>query len=340
MVRYKIIVLFFFLFTVKSFTFPQFYPEPEVDSLLKVGIEQIINQKYTNATATFTFMKNSFPELPLGKIYLSAVQIAKSYDYAEEFQSNYILKNLSEAKDQSEALLERDESNVWYIYFLALTQGYISYYHALNKEWLSAFSEGMDSYLNFEKCLNLDSTFYESYIAIGTYKYWKGRKTEYVSWLPFLDDEREDGIEQLQMAVLHSSYNKFMAINSLQWIYIDKGDYEKTIEISEQALLKNPANRSLKWALARAYENVDPAKAIEIYKQILLSYKGIKTLNKINSITLKHIIAQQYVKLEKYDKALKLCGEILSIKNLTPYELDNLENRLERVRELRNQLTK
>jgi uncharacterized protein HemY len=59
-----------------------------------------------------------------------------------------------------------------------------------------------------------------------------------------------------------------------------------------------------------------------------------------NEITLKHLIAQQYVKLGDKDKALKYCNEILSIKNIPPKTLDELSERLERVKSLKKDLSK
>ena len=65
--------------------------------------------------------------------------------------------------------------------------------------------------------------------------------------------------------------------------------------------------------------------------------KNLKT-NKINEVTLKHLIAQQLVKINKFDEALKLCNEILSIKDYQDYELEKVNGRLERVRLLKQEL--
>jgi hypothetical protein len=160
--------------------------------------------------------------LPFGKIYLAVVSIAESYDYAEEFDSDFIYNNLEEAKKQSLDLLDEDEDNVWYNYFYALSEGYIAYFNAINESWLSAVSTGLNSISAFEKCLESDPAFYESYIAIGTFEYWKSRKSEPLSWLPFIDDNKSYGIERLITAIDSSSYNTYLAINSLIWIYIDQ----------------------------------------------------------------------------------------------------------------------
>ena len=331
--------IFFFLICSPVFLQAQVFPDSKVDSLLRDGIENIINQKYDFSKKDFIILDKDFPKLPVGKIYIAAVEIAKSYDLAIPFKTDLINKNLDEAKEMSEALIDSEEDNIWNNYFLALADGYKAYFDALTGDWLSAFGIGVTSVHLFEHCLKVDSTFYEALIATGTYKYWKSSKMEFLNWLPFVSDEREEGIKLLEEAVNNSSYNSYLAINSLIWIYIDRHEFIKAIGIAESALVRYPNSRFFKYGLARAYEDVDKQKAIQIYYEILNSFTDSEKLNRCNEIILKHIIAQQYYRLGDNKSALALCNEILSIKNLTDYELDKLGDRLDRVKSLKRELS-
>ncbi len=333
LVHFKIILVLLISFNLYS----QTYPVKKVDELLHKGIDNIINQNYEAAETTFTQLSNQYKDIPFGNIYLAAAEIAKSFDYAEDFDEDKIENNLDKAEEISKNLLDKNDLNVWNLYFLALTQGYRAYYNALKENWLAAFDDGFSSVSNFEKCLDIDSTFYEAYSALGTYVYWKSRKTESLDWLPFVKDETKDGINYLIKAVNKSSYNSYLAVNSLQWIYIDQKEYNKAIELSDSIISKYPHSRFFKWALARAYEDVDKRKSISIYNEILNSYNNIDNLNNINIIILKHLIAQQYEQLGEKHSALKLCNEILNTK-LDDYEESKLEKRLKRVRDLRKEL--
>ncbi len=102
-------------------------------------------------------------------------------------------------------------------------------------------------------------------------------------------------------------------------------------------LTKYPNSRFFKWALARAYEDVDKRKSISVYNEILNSYNNNDNLNNINKIILIHLIAQQYQQLGEGDTALKLCNKILNTK-LDDHEESKLEKRLERVKDLRKEL--
>lgn len=333
----KFLPLFLF-FIIFQKNFGQVYPDKSVHKILKSGINLIIDQKYNEAEKLFKQLDQTRKDIPLGKIYLAAVHIAKAYDYEEPYNDIFITKNLEGAKKISERLLKNDEKNIWNNYFFALTEGYIAYYDALRENWLQAFSTGLSSVSGFEDCLEIDKNFHESLIAIGSYKFWKSKKTEFINWLPFLEDEKELGIKYLQNAIKYSGYNSHLAIHSLIWIYIEQKEFDKAVKVAVMALKEHPDSRIFKWGLARAYENIDPAKSVLLYKEILNSYPTNLKSNKINEVTLKHIIAQQLIKINKNNEASKICDEILSIKGYSKYELDKISSRLERVKNLRQEL--
>jgi hypothetical protein len=336
----KKILFILFLFIFFQNNFAQIYPDKSVHKILKSGIDLIIDQKYDEAEKLFDQLDKTRKDIPLGKIYLAAVQIAKSYDYQQPYDDELITKYLEGAKKISERLINNEPKSIWNNYFLALTEGYIAYYDALSESWLKAFTTGLSSVSGFEDCLEIDKNFYESFIAIGSYKFWKSSKTEFINWLPFIDDEKELGIKYLQKAINYSGYNSHLAIHSLIWIYIEQKDFEDAKKVAELALTNYPKSRIFKWGLARAFEEIDPERSIILYKEILNSYpKNLKS-NKINEVTLKHIIAQQLVKINKRNDALKICNEILSINNFTKFETDKIADRFERVKSLKQELTR
>ncbi|MGB5847262.1 MAG: hypothetical protein WBH40_02175, partial [Ignavibacteriaceae bacterium] len=162
------LILYLILF---NFSFTQDFPSQRVDSLLKSGIMNVVNQEYTKANKYFNQLASEYPELPLGKIYIAASKIAEAYDYKKEYDSDYIELNLQEAIEHAEELLSIDEDNLWFNYYYALAEGYFAYYNAIRDDWLSALSTGMNSIKAFGNCLNIENNFYEAYIAIGTYEY-------------------------------------------------------------------------------------------------------------------------------------------------------------------------
>jgi len=328
--RYSIFVFFTIL---QASIFSQSYPEPKVDVLIKKGIEFIMEQNYEEANITFNALDKAFPNLPFGKLYLSAVLITKANDLAIPLETEKIKKYLDDAEDIIETTSERNM--LWYNYSMGLVRGYRAYFESLQGRWFSTFTDGISAVNYFEKCLKIDSSFNDAKIVIGTYKYWKSVKA---AWLPFFADESGEGFALLNKGIEKESYNFASGVISLLWIYIDKKKFSTAITLAEETLKKYPKNRNYKWALARAYEDVNLSKAIELHYELLASYASVKQANRINEITLKHKIAQDYERIGDRKKALQLCNEILSVKKFTPYEKQKLEERLERVIALKTKL--
>lgn len=331
--------LFLFLFFFGK-GFSQRYPEPVIDSLIYNGIKNIINQDYKDAKITFEYLDLHYPELPAGKIFIAATNIAKTFDYSENIANDSTFDKLSEAQKQAQNLVEKNPGSVWYHYFLALAEGYTAYYNGLNGNWFPALKRGLSSISDFKDCLKINPIFFEAYTAIGTYKYWRSRKTELINWLPFLKNEEDSGIVDLKLSIEHSTYHRYLAMNSLLWIYIDKKNFSDAKSLAKRALSDYPNVRLFMWGLARAYEGIDPKKSIDLYFEILKSYQSISGLNRCREITLKHIIAQLYYRIGKKEKALVECDEILNIDNLSEFEKKSLDDRLDRVKQLKKDLLK
>lgn len=333
LVRFSI--LYFF---VAYQIFAQQFPNPKVDSLLNLGIENILNENYSVAKKTFKILDKDFSELPFGKIYLAAAHIAESVDYEKIPNENYVDSILTIAENQTELLLISDENNLWYNYFEATIYGYRAYFNSITSNLVAAFADGVLSLHSFQKCLEIDNNFNEALIANGIYKYWKSAQTKSLNWLPFVKDEREIAIKLLENSIKQKSYNQYLGISSLIWIYIDNNESQKAVDLSKKMLAQYKNSRYFNWALARAYQDISKEKSIEIYQQILSSVEKLKNRNFYNDVVLKHKMAMLYFDLENYNKSYQLCSQILDF-DIKSEEIKNrLEERLNRVLDLKNEL--
>ena len=331
--KYLIFILVLFSLPVLS----QQYPDQKVHRLLTSGIDNLINQQYEKAEKDFLNLKIDHPELPLGDTYLAATEIIKSYDLGTEFNEEYINSCLEKASITAEKLLEKDNNSLWHIYFQGLIKGYNAYYEAIRERWIRAVQSGISALQIFEGCIGDSIVFYDAYTAIGTYFYWKSRTLESLQWLPFVDDQTSTGIGYLEFSADNFSYNQYLAVNSLIWIYIDLKEYQKAANTARKMLLIYPESRFFKWALARALEEIDRSESIEIYSQILESYGRSSP---VNEIIIKHKIAQQYYLQGRKEFTRKLCLEILSKRGAGDYNQHQLKKRFERVEMLLGELDK
>ncbi|MCH8326195.1 MAG: hypothetical protein IIB83_06510, partial [Bacteroidetes bacterium] len=168
---YKIFSFFFLISAFSITVSAQSFLPAETDSLITNGINSIILQNYDDAENYFNELDTMDKIDPLGKIYLTVTSISKSFDLGEEYKWDYISNLLEEAKEIAKENYNKKPKSVLRLYTLALAEGYYAYIKGLESNWLSAISNGYDAIKNFEGCVMMDSTFYEAYTAIGTFKY-------------------------------------------------------------------------------------------------------------------------------------------------------------------------
>lgn len=319
---------------------PQKYPDKNVHAMLERGINFLAGARYDSAKAVFSRLEKSYPKNPFGPLYLAAVEIVKGFDWGVPFSNDYILQKIEKAEVIADNNLDADGKNVWNNYAVATVYAYEAYYDFIQEDWFGVFKTGTSALKYFEKCTDIDKKFYEASSAMAIFDYWKSVKTKDLSWLPFVEDNSEQAIKILERNRKYYSYNDFLLANSLAWIYIDKKQYSKALSICDEVLRKAPGNRIIKWTKARALEEIDRKKAIEVYRQILSTFPTSTNYYYFNIVTLKHKMAMNYEKLRMYKEALALCEEILAIKNFNSWDKKKLDERLKRVKTLRDSLKK
>jgi tetratricopeptide (TPR) repeat protein len=249
---------------------PQKVPSPIMDSLLTAGIDQTLRQEYESAVKTFQIIVQEFPDHPCGFLYQAAVMQTKAMDYDLPMDRSTFDSLLALAEERSSAMIAREPNSPWGYFYRGTMLGYDSYARALRGDWFGAASKGMSSVSDFHRAVAADSSFFDAYAGIGTYYYWKTRKMEFLAWLPFVGDKREEGIEFLFLCAERGEYNRFTAMSSLLSIYLDNEEYERAVYLAREALRFYPSNRLFLWGLAASLEKLeDTTGALRTYGHLL-----------------------------------------------------------------------
>ena len=264
------LVMLCLISTAMAETLPQRLMPPMLDSLISAGIDQTLKQQYDDASATFSLASKEFPDHPAGFLFQAAVLQTIAMDYELRVPESAFDSLLSLVKDRAGRMVESNPESPWGYFFLGSMLGYDSYEHSQRGDWLAAATKGLSSASNFEKAIELDSSFYDAYAGMGTYYYWKTRKIEFLTWLPFIGDRRKEGIRLLEECALRGHYNRFAALSALASIQLDREDYQAAAEIAMDALRVYPSNRIFLWMLATARESgEDPEGALSAYEVLL-----------------------------------------------------------------------
>ena len=239
--------------------------DPLIHTQVLKGIDLILRQQYNQADSLYRVLAQQFPDHPVGYLYQAAVMQAYAIDFDNPIPRSKFDSLLSLGMKTARKL-----SSPWREYFLGTAEGHDAYERAERGDWFGGVGTGIASASHFEKVIENDSTFYDAYIGLGTYYYWRSRKTALIHWLPFVSDDRELGAKMLIIGANRSEYNRFAAISSLISIYTDAGDYEHAEEWSRRGLQFYPDNRVFWWGLATALDrNKHTDDAISAYQNLL-----------------------------------------------------------------------
>ncbi len=319
--------------------------DPEIHILLKRGIELSGRQQYSQAAEIFDRIIALKPNHPAGYLNKAVLLQVMSLDFETPVPHLEFLELLDRADSLAEADLRRNERNAEANYYKGMTESYYAYYQFRDGEnWLSGLSSGMAANGYLEICLEMDPGAYDSMTGVGTYRYWKSRNMSFLTWTPFVDDERRAGINLLRIAERKAEYSAAQATNSLIWIYIEEERYGESISSAKRILKRYPNNRLFLWGLASAAEKKgDWTLALSAYQRIIRSIDSEVLESRYIEIQARSKVAWMSYKSGDLKLAKKACDWVLAQKgmDLTPFTddgKDRIERRIEECEELREEM--
>ena len=123
--------------------------------------------------------------------------------------------------------------------------------------------------------LRMDPNLYDAYVGIGTYMYWRSRLVNELMWLPFVRDEREEGIRLLRIAEERSRYSRVGAKCQLIWILVREGRFAEGVEIGRELYAQYPRSSVVIFGYATALLGRGELQEAEgVYKEALRMYEG------------------------------------------------------------------
>ncbi len=237
-------------------TLAQIPPEQNLHDTILQGIDLTLRQEYPEARALFQSVIKNYPDNPAGYLYLAGTMQAEFSDYENTFDQHLFDSLLAKGETLADHLIEKKDSVDWGYYFAGTALSYRAFSESERDSWASVIIDGMNSAKMFERCLDINPECYDAMNGLGTYYYWRSKKTEFLSWLPFVSDRRKEGIVLLSTAVEKGSYEKFVAMNSIAIVLTEEKRYAEALTIVSRALEVYPENRSFLWLLMGILERM------------------------------------------------------------------------------------
>lgn len=286
----------------------------KTDTLIKQGIILSIEQSYADAEAIFVAMKRHAPESPAGYFFHAAVLQTRMMDVERYDQEKRFLALVDKTIRLARKQIKKDKRDAWAHFFLGGGYGYLAFYQAKQKKYWNAFQNAQKSVGALEKAVKIDSTLYDAYLGIGSYKYYRSKLSRHLSWLPFVKDERAEGIAMIKLAMTKSRYSRYSAVNGVSWIFVDEARYDEGLQLVESVLADFPDSRVFLWCAAKITKKMQRwQEAADYYERILQSFEQQGILSPYNELTCRKNLAMLYRRLEEVEKAEAECAKVSAI---------------------------
>ena len=302
--------------------------QPEIKTRIVSGIELTILNKFGQAENIYRDILDEYPEEPLGYMYLAAVIQSQMLDRENFDRKTEFEELITECIEKSKILQKKRGSDPWLLFFEGSAYLYRSFMQSKMKNIWSAYRSALKGADRLDKVIKMDSTFFDAYLGIGSFKYWKSSKTKFVRWIPFIPDEREKGIRMVKKAVENGEFVRLIGRDQLAWILLDSGRMEEALQNAIQNNKLYPDSRFFKWTLVKIYDKGGYYdSAYSLYSVLLKEFQNIPQNNHYNEIGCLLRMAEIDFDRGNYVKTDSLTSNILNIK-LDPAVKDRVRSKL------------
>ncbi|MCP4707852.1 MAG: hypothetical protein GY869_04440, partial [Planctomycetes bacterium] len=212
--------------------FPSMYADTVLQQAVLTGIELTIREKYEAADSIFLEISEQYRFSPIGALFRAATLQMTMID-REDGQSWPELKTMiDEAIQKSENWKKAEPDNPEPYFIQGGAYGYWAVHESHWGGWFAALKTGLKATNRFKKTVELDPTFIDAYLGLGSYQYWKSAKTTFINWLPIISDDRQKGIKNLELAIDKGVFVRQTTETALMWTLLDFGLPEKALKIA------------------------------------------------------------------------------------------------------------
>jgi tetratricopeptide (TPR) repeat protein len=275
------------------------------DSEINRGMESLLTQNFDTALGIATSMVRKMPTHPAGYFLRTACYAAMYYDQSDV---SFVGKMTSSVNKITE-LTEKSTKPVYRLYRGAAF-AYYSIVLAKEDRWFAGALYGKKSSEIFRKMMTNGVRSPDVSGMLGGYYYWTSAFIHRFSWLPFVEDRREEGIRLLKEALPNSRYIRFAILNSLLWIYYDNGEYGKALSLCDDVLLRYPGHRIFRQArmhILFKMQRYEDSKAVA--DSLICDWSGKEKIP-VNLLNIRIKLVLLHFSMGKRDAALLLAKDI------------------------------
>lgn len=306
-------LLFIFLFSFEHGLAVQPDEEPLRGKIME-GILLTIDNRFDEAERLYEELIRQYPDHPMGYFYKGATIQAQMLDAEDYSRRKEFFHLMALTINKARALRKVRPSDAWLFFYEGSAFLYRSFMKSKQGSWFGAYRDAVRGVGRLELALKQDSTLYDAYLGLGSYKYWKSARANFLLWLHFISDEREEGIELVRKSIRKGQFVYWIGRDQLCWILLDKGDCRQALQLARENHRAYPRSRFFRWTLVEAaFKCGEYDLSAELYHQLLEEVKQLPKNNHYNELECLVRLAEIGVKNQNWEVAYRYADEALRI---------------------------
>lgn len=254
----RLVYIFPLLFSILSLMISM--PVSAEDCLVPDKVYQevshcILSGYYTDAEKIMDDFITGNPDEPAGPLLKAAILQYQSTDYEDYSREKEFLALIDKVDILTRKKLEQNGNDLWARYYLAAADGIKGVWIVSSGKFVRGVYKGRSGAKGMECIIASDSTFYDAYLLLGSYLFWKNTAMERISWLPFIETPEDEGIREVKTAISHGRLTGPLANTVLLEILLDH-DPEQAMKVGEKMAGEYPLCRLFAWQLGEAYKKL------------------------------------------------------------------------------------
>ena len=292
--------------------------ETPFDKALEQATVAIVQHQYERALHLLDEAAHLQPRSPLPAILRAATVHAEMQDLEQPRLEPLVKALLDSAEAQINQLLVAEDPPVPVLFAAGSLHAYRAYEAVRHHSYFSAYRHGLKANHFFKAALESDSSYCDARIGVGSFQYWRSRALRPISWLPFIPDEREEGLLNLERALPCARLAKWTGLSDLAWILLDAGEPAKAWSVASDGLRSFPNSRFFLWPAAEASYRLGNWRDCERkFKTILAGLRRTEGSSGYNEVICFLKIAEAQAKQGRLREALSTLQDLQGF-NLPP----------------------
>jgi hypothetical protein len=273
----------------------------------------ILSGNYINAEEVIDRFINDYPDEPAGPLLKAAVIQYECFDYEDFSREDEFLFFTDQAEILAGKKLMENADDLWAYYYLSAAKTFKGVWKVSTGSFISGIIKGRAGAKGMEKIVSMDSTFYDAYIILGSYRFWKSVAIEPFSWLPFINAEKNGGISDVKTAISKGKLTGPLSTTVLLEMLL-KHDPAQAVKLAEKMVEEYPECRLFAWQLGEGYWKMERfTDAVRVFSGIADSMSQNETDDGSAKLRCWWKLAVLSKSVGKTSECLHYCNKVIEI---------------------------